>query len=338
MDLKGILKSIKKESPAAKNSRVLLIDGTNTFIRGFAMVKTINQQGHHVGGLVGFLKSLGYMIRILKPTRVICIFDGKGASINRKQIDPNYKANRKLKQITSWGVFNSLEQEQEAITNQLGRLMNYLECLPVQVLEVEKVEADDIIAILAKKLSKSNKKVIIASSDKDFMQLVDDNVTVYSPIKRETYTPDKVLRDMGVIPKNYIYVKTLLGDDSDNLPGVKGLGLKTLLKEFPDIIDDESFDYQRIYDICEKKMKDKAIFPKIINSWDRVELNHKLMDLSDIQLADWEMGQIVEVLKQPIKELKSGPFSYYMEVDGVEGITSNTDQWLQEYRYLSYMK
>ena len=92
-------------------------------------------------------------------------------------------------------------------------------------------EADDIIADLALGASASGKQVTIVSSDKDFLQLIDGCISVYSPIKKTLYTKENITEELEVLPQNYNIVKALLGDNSDNLTGVKGLGLKTLIKE-----------------------------------------------------------------------------------------------------------
>ena len=77
------------------NSRVLLIDALNTFLRSYAAIPTLDDNGNHIGGMSGFLKSIGSVIRDFKPTRVIIVFDGKGGSQRRRKIYPDYKANRK---------------------------------------------------------------------------------------------------------------------------------------------------------------------------------------------------------------------------------------------------
>ena len=157
-------------------------------IRSFSLLKAMNPSGHHIGGLVGFLRSLGYVTRIFDPTRVVVIWDGKGGSGNRQNINPNYKAQRATSRITHWGLYDSREEEQEALIGQLFRTKDYLECLPLQQIVIEKLEADDIIAYLAKRASNAGKKVTIVSSDKDFFQLIDNNIEVYAPVKKKTFT------------------------------------------------------------------------------------------------------------------------------------------------------
>ena len=232
MAYENILKNLKQTPPRALNDHILIIDAMNMLIRSFSLLKAMNPSGTHIGGLVGFLRSLGYVTRIFDPTRVVVIWDGKGGSGNRQNIDPNYKAQRATSRITHWGLYDTKEQETEALIGQLYRVQDYLECLPVQQIGIEKLEADDIIAYLAKRASSSNKKVTIVSSDKDFFQLIDDNISIYAPIKKKVFTKENVVEELKVLPENYNIVKALLGDNSDNLRGIKGLGIKTILSEW----------------------------------------------------------------------------------------------------------
>ena len=202
----------------------------NTFLRSFAMIPAINPQGNHVGGLVGFMKSLGYAIKLIQPTRVILVFDGQGNITNRRNTYADYKANRQIKRITNFNVFSTLEEESESVSTQMLRLLDYLKCLPVNISIIDKIEADDTIAYLSQKLKDD---VVIYSADQDFLQLVDDRVTVYSPIKKKFYKSPDVYEQYGLYPHNFITMKCLMGDKSDNLPGVKGLGPKKLFKYFP---------------------------------------------------------------------------------------------------------
>ena len=233
MSYNDILNKIQKSEPRKLNDHVLLIDSMNLFIRNFSMINYVNVQGHHVGGLAGFLKSLGYLVRTINPTRVVLVFDGKGSTINRKNIDPEYKGNRNLARITHWEVFDTKEQEKDSMAEQIDRLIDYLHCLPVYLLSVDKVEADDVIGFLSNGFSRRKSKVTIVSSDKDFLQIVNDYTQVYSPVKKKYYDPKAVFEEYGVLAKNYLLYKALMGDQSDNLTGVKGLGPKGLLKLFP---------------------------------------------------------------------------------------------------------
>ncbi len=148
----------------------------------------------------------------------------------RKNVNSDYKANRQIKRITNWEMYDDKEQEYASMSAQIERLVEYLHMLPVDLLAIDKVEADDVIAYIGKEFDQS--KVTIVSSDKDFMQIVNDRIQIYSPVKKKVYGPVEVLEEQGVLPSNYLIVKSLLGDNSDNLSGVKGLGIKGIIKHF----------------------------------------------------------------------------------------------------------
>jgi DNA polymerase-1 len=225
-DYLEMLNNIEQGEPTAKpgqHERVVFIDGLNLFLRNFAMLKFVNHTGTHIGGLSGFLRSLGALINQIQPTSIYIVFDGVGASTNRRYLLPEYKSGRNLSRITNWDIFDSIDDENSSKVDQIVRLIQYLKCLPVKVVSIDKVEADDIIAYMSKDMAKRfNTKSYIVSSDRDFLQLVDDNVTVYRPIEREFYSPATVQEKFGIVPENFIHYKVLLGDASDKVPGVKG--------------------------------------------------------------------------------------------------------------------
>ena len=209
-EFQKIFNSLKEEKLEENiNSRVLLIDGLNTFLRAFTAIGWVNKDLSHIGGLTGFLRSLGYVIKLVRPTRVIVIFDGQGSSTNKRYIYPDYKANRGISRVTNWDSFESQQEESEAITNQLVRLIYYLKTLPLDLIVIDKIEADDVIGYITGKI---DGEVTIMSSDKDYLQLVSDRVTIYSPIKKKFYDRDMVLTEYGVTPKNFLTQKILLGD------------------------------------------------------------------------------------------------------------------------------
>ena len=341
MPYENILKNLKETPPRALNDHILIVDAMNTLIRSFSLLKAMNPSGAHIGGLVGFLRSLGYVTRIFDPTRVLIIWDGKGGSSNRKNIDPNYKAQRATSRITHWGLYDNKEEETEALIGQLFRTQDYLECLPLQQIVIEKLEADDIIAYLAKSASNAGKKVTIVSSDKDFYQLIDKNIEVYAPVKKKTFTMDNVKEEIGVLPQNYNIVKALLGDNSDNIPGVKGLGIKTILSEWKSFTYDKNASLQDIYDHCETQLdqeKPKKIFAKILHNWNRVMTNFELMDLHNSTLDEKEVKYVEDIFKSDIPNLQTGVFLSLLDQDKIEGITKNTEGWLENFRGLTTVK
>ena len=333
-----ILNNIEQKPDRKLNDHILIVDSMNTFIRSFAMLQSMNPQGHHTGGLVGFLRSLGFLTRTIDPTRIICVFDGQASSSSRKNIDPEYKANRNIKRITNWELFDNKEDEYASMTMQMGRLINYLQCLPITLISIDKVEADDTISYLAQEFGKRDKKVTIVSSDKDFLQIVDKNINVYSPIKKKTYGKKEVEEEVGMLPENYLIMKSLLGDNSDNLTGIKGLGPKTLIKEFPDLVNKPGVTLDDIYQICVKELETKKVFAKIVYDWDKVKSNYELMNLLQPRLGDYEIVHILDKIKEPTPALQAVTFLNMLEADQIEALNKNVEGWLELFRPLSTYK
>ena len=172
---KELLKQVSIEHNEVKdeslNDRVLILDGLNQFIRCFGAVPALNDDGEHCGGVTGFLLSTASIIRTLKPTRVIVVFDGKGGSNRRKQIHKGYKQGRKgLTKLNRLAGYEDLEDQEVSMRKQFSRLIEYLQILPLSLTYIDYVEADDIIAYLANHYFEN--EVTICSSDKDFFQLV----------------------------------------------------------------------------------------------------------------------------------------------------------------------
>ena len=336
--LKQMLENIKnsKEDPLHLNSRVLLVDSMNTFLRSFAMINHMNPGGAHIGGLTGFLKSIGFAIRHIKPTRVILVFDGTGSTTNKKNLFADYKANRKLTRITNWDGFDDREEEAASIENQILRLVNYLKFLPVDLLAIDKVEADDVMAYIT---NKAKDEVYIMSADQDFLQLVNDKVTVYSPIKKKFYTPKLVKEDYNLYPQNYINQKILMGDNSDNIPGVKGLGPKKLFKLFPELEQPEKVTFSEIMKKCDDKRSEHGLYEDICNFSKQLHLNQQLMDLTEVDIPEDGIEEIEEVLSgEPTKLDKLAFLKLYNE-DKLGNSIPNTEIWLTEiFSYLQTYK
>jgi DNA polymerase-1 len=326
--LNNIVKE-QDEAPLKIHDRVLLIDGLNLFFRNFAVLNYINDNGAHIGGLSGFLRSLGYLIKQFQPTSVYVIFDGPGSTINRKNILSEYKESRDTLRV-NWDVFDDKSDEDESKYNQLVRLTHYLQCLPIKVISLDKVEADDIIAFLAQKLSKKyDSKVIITSSDKDFLQLINDNINVFRPIEKKVYTPQTVFDEFGVLPTNFILYKTLIGDSSDKIKGVKGLGKKKIPKLFPELsVVPQTLD--DIFNKCEQNYKENLIYSKIILNFNEIQKYFKIMNLHDPMIDDKGKEYLDEQIIEPITPLRPKEFNELYNKDGIGKVIRNVDFWLKE--------
>ena len=297
------------------NDKVLIIDGLNTFIRVFSVIPTTNEDGVHVGGIVGFLRSIGYVINMVSPTRVIIVFDGKGGSTRRRKIYPEYKQNRKTKyRVNRTYDFASQEDEKQNMIMQLQRCVEYLDTLPVTVLSYDNIEADDTIGYLTKQvLPDSN--IIIMSTDKDFLQLANGRVKIWSPSKKKMYDDKSVFEEFGISSQNYIWYRVLDGDKSDNINGVRGLGLKTIRKKLPFLTDNHICNIDDIV----------SVLPE---SKELIDRNYKLMQLNDVDISGNTKTKIVQRVNEPINELVKYKFEKMFLEDKLFTALPNVTSWL----------
>ena len=314
--------------PSKPNDKVLIIDGLNTFIRSFAVSPVTNDNGIHVGGISGFLLSIGYAIKMLQPTRVIICFDGKGGSQRRRKLFPDYKANRMVRtKLNRTNSFVDKESEDQNMKMQLGRLIQYLEILPVQLVAPQNIEADDAIAYLSKQVL-TDSKIFIMSSDKDFIQLVDDRIAVWSPTKKKLYFKGDVAEDYKIPAHNYLLYRTLTGDKSDNIPGIRGTGIKTLEKRLPILFSDKQVTIDDIINECvDSKIK---VLQTIHSSRDTLELNYKLMQLSEVDISGSSKHKILHVADNEIPRLNPMQFKVMVLEDSLGGAFRNLEFWLRE--------
>lgn len=317
-------KARQDKSPALQ-PKILLVDAMNTFLRSFAVINHINPKGNHIGGLTGFLKSMGYAIKQLNPTRVIVVFEGEGSTNNKKNLFPEYKGNRKLKRITNFSGFSDQAEESASIETQLLRLVEYLQCLPIDLAVIDRAEADDTIAHLATAFAKEN-DIAIMSSDQDFLQLVSDKISVYSPTKKKIYTPEKVKEEYGLPPQNYLQMKILLGDSSDNIPGVPKLGPKKLIKNFPELQEESIIT---LSDILEKSKNTKGPMYEAVNMFShQLKINEKLMDLHNPNLSQMMLMELDNIIQQPKNTMDKSKFLTMYQQDLLGGSIPNVESWL----------
>jgi DNA polymerase-1 len=326
MDYRKMFEQMEKQPEVQlhKNSRVLIVDSLNTFLRNFAAIHHINPAGNHIGGLGGFLKSIGAVIKQIQPTRVILVFDGQGGSTNKRYLYPEYKANRHITKISNWDAFDTQEEESESITNQIVRLVDYLKCLPVDLVAIDKIEADDVIGYLAQRFFD---KVFILSTDQDYLQLVSDNIAVYSPIKKVIYNQEQVLKEYGIPPHNFLTHKVIVGDKGDNVPGVKGIAIKTLLKMFPVLKTEDQVDLKDILNEC--LGKDKK-FADIYNYRNQLEINKQLMDLKDPNIPEEDREGLDVLIANPKSEYDPTCFLNLYREDQLGKTLTNPQLWLSE--------
>ena len=313
---KNILNEVEQERETnhlrERNSRVLIIDGLNTFIRSWTTNPTMNEDGDHTGGVIGSLKSIGYQIREFNPTRCIVTFDGKDGSQSRKKIHEGYKAGREKNRFRVNRQYQGMMDEEEerlSMKQQFVWLNDILDYLPISTMIYDGIEADDTIAYLTKhNESDLGNEVVIVSTDKDFLQLVSDKVKVFSPTKKKLYDRQMVFDEYGIWPENLLLYRTLDGDKSDNIPGIRGCGIKTLLKRFPELSEDRLITHEEFFQLCEDKQGKIKLYDDILKAKDQLLMNKRLMELDQPHIPTNQKLKILDRFNQNDIEFKKLDF------------------------------
>ena len=206
---------------------VLLVDGDNLLTIGFFGVKNYFYKGTHIGGIYHFINTLRRSFETYHLEKIVVFWDGENGSQSRKKIYHQYKENRRQR-IKS-------EEELNSYGYQRNRIKQYLEELYVRQGEFEFCESDDNIAYYTQ--NSPNEKKIIYSSDGDLTQLVSKDTKIYNPSHGKLYeSGDKIIYNHEeVLIENVKIFKMLCGDSSDNISGVKGMGIKKMLNLFPEL-------------------------------------------------------------------------------------------------------
>lgn len=209
-------------------SKTLLVDGDNLFKIGFHGVKELYNDGSHIGGVYHFINTIRKFLEEHNHDKVIVFWDGDSNSSVRKGLYPQYKGNRRQ---------DMNEYKYESYLQQKARVKMYLEEVFVRQVEMKDNEADDLIAYYTQ--IATDEDIIIFSGDKDLTQLINERVTIYSPVVKKYFkNGDKISINKVDIPHyNITLTKILTGDKSDNIDGIEGLGEKTLVKLFPILLE-----------------------------------------------------------------------------------------------------
>jgi DNA polymerase-1 len=333
-----ILKQIDEEHKGFgdlhRNSKTLVIDGLNTFIRSWSTAPNLNDNGDHIGGIVGTLKSIGYAIRTLNPTRVVIVFDGKNGSSSRKAIFSGYKADRgknkiKMRLNRAATVEMNPEEESESMKRQMVGLGELLSTLPVSIMIYDGIEADDVMAYIATQLKKEDEKVIIMSSDKDFLQLVNKDVSVYSPSKKKVYNIPEVIEEFGIHPHNFVNFRMIDGDKSDSIDGIPGLGLKTILKSFPLLVDEEVHTTESMLEFIKQQPKKTKAHDLFENNLEILKRNRKLMQLSEPEFSGNLRMKIIDRFNEPTLKFSKQEFLKVGLKTKILDSFPNITDWLQ---------
>lgn len=322
IETKGIMESKQKE--------VLIIDGMNLFIRMFCSIPTLNEDGMHTGAVTGFLRGMGHAIKLFQPDRVVVVFDGVGGSQKRRKIYPEYKNHKRTKVRLNriYEENTSLGSEEVSLKKQLQRIVIYLQHLPVYMISLDQVEADDTIAHCALDYYK-DWRVKIMSADKDFLQLVSDRVHIWSPTKKRVYAPEDILTEYGVSSVNFIYSRALQGDISDNIPGIKGFGAKTVIKAFP-FLGGEKATSEQIKTYGNDKKGSLKVYDTLLDNWSDFERNYNLMQLTDSYIQTIGQLRIKEVLDNQPPRLEENKLAKLIIEDKLWSSIPNYRGWVNE--------
>ena len=270
---------------------IILVDGLNFFMRHYAANPSLTQDGEAAGGVVGFLGGLAKLCRQFNPEQVHIVWEG-GGSLRRRAIYKDYKKGRKPQKFNRY-YEDDIPDSNENRLSQVAFLTRCLRNLPVFQHYIKDCEADDVIGYLSRYHFTSN-DVLIVSSDKDFYQLINDKVNVWSPGQKRLIDEEVVLEKMLVKPSNVAVTRAFVGDTSDNIGGIKGAGFKTLAKRFPTLTTHERVSLDSIFNECErmKEISKVRIYPSILENKDLVKRNLQLMCLDISNLAATQIQQI----------------------------------------------
>jgi DNA polymerase-1 len=311
-------------------SKVLLVDGLNLFFRNYSTNPVTDNNGVPVGGLVGSLRSMGSVIRNTGAEQVIVVFDGKGGSTKRRKIYSDYKKDRKMtERMNREFDFDSVKEKEENMKSQLIALASYLELLPVKVIAVDNVEADDVIAYLCLTYLK-NDEVVIMSSDKDFLQLVTHNIKVWAPSKKKMYGIDEVLNEYNIHPHNITINRILEGDTSDNIKGIKGFGPKRLSTMFPFLKEERKYTIEEVKQYAEANSENKGLYQKLVDEYDIVERNNLLMNLHLLDFNVNSKFKIQGFMDEPMKKLNKMELLVKFSRDGLSHAFMNFPDWVSK--------
>lgn len=272
---------------------VLIVDAMNLFVRSYCANPQLNTNGEHIGGAIGFLKTIKKIVSEQQPRAVYIAWEG-GGSARRRKLFPEYKLNRrpeKLNRFYEDDIPDSTENEK----HQIHVLLGMLKCVPVCQLYVQDCEGDDIVAYLCKGPLRDVDKVI-ASSDKDLYQLLDDRTKIYSLHKKTYLMKEDVLNEFRVTASNFAVAKALCGDPSDNVPGIKGLGFKTVAKLYPFLGTEDDALLQEVIDFAAANRDASTIHKRVFEQQDDVRRNWKLVYLDGSMLSATQASSVDHVV------------------------------------------
>jgi DNA polymerase-1 len=302
--------------------RTLLVDAPYLLKRSiFGAKDQYTPEFGHIGGLYGFLTMVRKLIKDHNINKVVLVWDGENSGKARHLIDFAYKANRKSKEWhnkieLSEAEIKREEEKEKSVLKQKMEIQNYAEELFFRQIEIDEIEADDLIAKYCMKYH-NDEDIFLYTNDRDFAQLLDLNITILFANLDEPITKKNFMFKFNYHYSNVLTLKILCGDSSDNIKGVNGLGEKTLLTNF----DDLRFKHVTVNEICDRaiqinkerkkeKKKPLKVFETLIKSRDRIIKNHKLINLHNPMLNEKAIDELDD-LDQPLDDTDRGSKNLY---------------------------
>ena len=304
--------------------RLLVIDALNMYFRAYIVNPSLSTNGQPIGGVKGFLGIIQKLIRETKPDEIVVCWDGEGGSQRRKAQDKNYKQGRKPIRLNR-DIRNLSESEEVANKIwQQTRLVEYLNQLPIMQMMLPAVEADDIISYACQHSKYKDWQKVIVSSDKDFFQLCGDSTVLYRPIQKQVLNSKRIVEEFSIHPTNFALARAIVGDRSDNLPGIKGVGLPTIAKRFPFLIEEKTYTIDDIIAHCDSSEEKLKVFKTISENRQVIEHNYKMMQLYAPSISIQGKSKLKYVIENFDTELNQTTFKTMMIEDGF-GVVDFTD-------------
>lgn len=280
--------------------RIIIIDAYNLFIRNYIVNPKLSKSGAPFGGCFGFLSSLQKLSREINPNNIVVVWDGQGGSKRKRKMFSEYKDGRKptkLNRNINQGLSESEEAENKVF--QLQKLIEYLNEMPIIQLIADDVEADDIIARVCNLRSFQNKLKFIISSDKDFIQLCNEEVLLVRPVQKEILNVKRIIEKFDIHPNNFALARAIAGDKSDNLEGIGGAQLKTISKRFSFLKEEKTCAIGGLFDFCEQnKDSNIKIYSNVLLNKEKIILNYKMMQLYVPNISPQTSKKIKDVVDE----------------------------------------
>jgi DNA polymerase-1 len=313
---------------------VLLVDGDNLLTIGFYGVKNAFHKGAHIGGIYHFLNTLRKSFETYHLDKIVVFWDGLEGSQTRKKIYIHYKENRRQR-IRS-------EEELNSYNYQRDRVKQYLEELFVRQGEYEYCETDDNIAYYTQNSPNENK--IIYSSDGDLTQLVSETTQIYNPSHGKLYKKNDTIlyNHEEILIENVKLVKMMCGDSSDNIAGIRGMGVKRFLSVFPEL-KTQQISVERVKNKCEEIFQQDKHNKLIANLLTGVtkhgvlgeeffDINNRIVSLEEPFLTD-EAKENINLLINENLDQEGRSYKNAMRMmrdDGIFNLLSKSDDsWIK---------